>query len=112
MERIPELATLPVIFISGYDKDEMIARALEMGAGPITSSSPFSPTELAARVQAALRRRDDAPRSFQSGELIIHYEDRRVTLAGVSGAADGHRIQTAPSALGQRGGGQLPTSRC
>ena len=82
MERIPELATLPVIFISGYDKDEMIARALEMGASDYIVK-PFSPTELAARVRAALRRRDDAPRSFQSGELIIQYEDRRVTLAGV-----------------------------
>ena len=82
MERIPELATLPVIFISGYDKDEMIARVLEMGAADYIVK-PFSPTELVARVRAALRRRDDAPRSFQSGELIIHYEDRRVTLAGV-----------------------------
>ena len=28
MERVPELADLPVIFISGYGRDETIARAL------------------------------------------------------------------------------------
>ena len=82
MERIPEIARLPVIFISGYGRDELIARALEMGAADYIVK-PFSPTELVARVRAALRRRNDAPRLFQSGELIIHYEDRRVTLAGV-----------------------------
>ena len=32
MERVPELADLPVIFISGYGRDETIARALEAGA--------------------------------------------------------------------------------
>ncbi len=81
MERIPEMDRLPVIFISGYGRDELIARALEMGAADYIVK-PFSPTELVARVQAALRRREDAPRSFQLGELTIHYEDRRVALAG------------------------------
>ena len=32
MERVPELADLPVIFISGYGRDETIAQALEAGA--------------------------------------------------------------------------------
>ena len=32
MKRLPELADLPVIFISGYGNDETIARALEIGA--------------------------------------------------------------------------------
>ena len=32
MERIPEMADLPVIFISAYGRDETIARALEKGA--------------------------------------------------------------------------------
>ena len=32
MEQIPELADLPIIFISGYGRDETIARALEKGA--------------------------------------------------------------------------------
>ncbi|MCY4602486.1 MAG: response regulator transcription factor, partial [Acidobacteria bacterium] len=42
---------------------------------------PFSPSELTARVRAALRRRAE-PEPFLLGELAIHYEDRRVTVAG------------------------------
>ena len=80
MESVPELADLPVVFISGYGRDENIARALEAGAADYIVK-PFSPTELAARVGAALRR---VARSepFQLGELAIHYEERRVTVTG------------------------------
>ena len=56
MTRVPELADLPVIFISAYGRDETIAKALESGAADYIVK-PFSPTELVARVQAALRRR-------------------------------------------------------
>ena len=55
MEHIPELADLPAIFLSGYRRDETIARALELGAADYVVKL-FSPTELTARVQAALRR--------------------------------------------------------
>ena len=80
MERVPELADLPVIFISGYGGDETIARALEAGAADYIVK-PFSPTELIARIRAALRRRA-GPEPFVLGELAIHYEQRRVTVAG------------------------------
>ena len=56
MERIPEMGDLPVIFISGYGRDETIATALQKGAADYIVK-PFSATELVARVQAALRRR-------------------------------------------------------
>ena len=81
MERVPELADLPVIFISGYRRDETIARALEMGAADYIVK-PFSPTELTARVGAALRRQEGPSEPFRLGELAIHYGERRVTLAG------------------------------
>ena len=82
MERTPEMAELPVIIISAYGKDQMIARALEMGAADFIVK-PFSPTELIARVQAALRRRGEAPpKVFQLEDLVIQYEERRVTMAG------------------------------
>ena len=80
MEQIDELADLPVVFISGYGRDETVARALESGASDYIVK-PFSATELTARVQAALRRHAD-PEPFVLGELAIHYEDRRVTVAG------------------------------
>ena len=80
MERVPELADLPVIFISGYGRDETVARALEAGADDYIVK-PFSPTELVARVRAALRRHAE-PEPYRLGELAIHYEERRVSVAG------------------------------
>ena len=81
MERVPELADLPVIFISGYGRDQTIAKALEAGAADYVVK-PFSPTELVARIQAALRGRDTPPEPYRLGNLAIHYEERRVTVAG------------------------------
>ena len=80
MERIPELGDLPVIFISAYGRDETIARALETGAVDYIVK-PFSPTELTARVRAALRQHAE-PAPFNLGALAIHYGQRRVTLEG------------------------------
>ena len=80
MQSVPDLADLPMVFISGYGRDETIARALESGASDYIVK-PFSATELTARVQAALRRHAD-PEPFVLGELAIHYQDRRVTVAG------------------------------
>ena len=80
LETVPRLADLPVIFISGYGRDETIARALEAG-GADYIVKPFSPTELAARIAAALRRRTD-PDPFVLGELAIDYAHRRVTVGG------------------------------
>ena len=79
MESVPELAELPVVFISGYGRDETVAKALEAGAADYIVK-PFSPTELTARVAAALRR-IARPEPFVLGELAIHYEARRVTVA-------------------------------
>ena len=80
MGQVPELADLPVIFISGYGRDETVAKALESGAADYLVK-PFSPTELVARIRAALRRREE-PAPFAVGELAIDYPQRRVTLGG------------------------------
>ena len=80
MESLPALAELPVIFISAYGRDETIARALESGAVDYIVK-PFSPTELAARVRAALRVRAE-PEPFVLADLAIHYERRQVSVAG------------------------------
>ena len=80
MQTIPELATLPVIFISGYGRDETIARALEAGAEDYIVK-PFSPTELTARIGAILRRRTH-PERFVLGDLASDYDRREVMLAG------------------------------
>ena len=80
MGSVPELAGLPVVFISGYGRDETIAEALRAGATDYLVK-PFSPTELTARVGAALRRAT-RPEPFVLGDLAIHYGERRVTVAG------------------------------
>ena len=78
MRTVPALAELPVIFISGYGRDETVAQALEAGADDYIVK-PFSPTELTARVRAALRRRSE-PERFVLGKLSIDYESRRARV--------------------------------
>ncbi len=80
MRLIPELSDLPVIFISGYGRDETVAQAFELGAADYIVK-PFSPTELVARVRAALRRHAD-PEPFMLGDLAVHFESRQVSVGG------------------------------
>ena len=80
MKQVPELADVPVIFISAYGRDETIARAFEHGAADYIVK-PFSPTELIARVGAALRLRATAEPFVLDG-LAIDYDRRRVTVDG------------------------------
>ena len=80
MRTVPGLADIPVIFVSGYGRDEAGARALEAGAEDYLVK-PFSPTELAARIGAARRRRAGLE-SFVLGELAIDYGRRRASVAG------------------------------
>ena len=80
MRQVPELSDLPVIFISAYRRDETVAQALESGAADYIAK-PFSPTELVARVRAALRRHAE-PEPFVLGEIAIDYAQRRVTVGG------------------------------
>ena len=82
MKEILNAADLPVIFLSAYGRDELVATALSMGAADYVVK-PFSPTELAARVAAALRRREVAKLTepYVVGDLSIDYARRSVTLA-------------------------------
>ena len=70
----------PVIFLSAYDRSELIESAFEMGAVDYITK-PFSPTELAARVRAALRKRPERKDSFVLGDLAIDYANRSVSVA-------------------------------
>ncbi len=80
METVSELADQPVIFLSGYGRDETIARALEIGAVDYIVK-PFSSTELTARIRLALRKQAE-PDHFKLKDLSIHYDQHRVTVAG------------------------------
>ncbi len=86
MKDIREVSDVPVIFLSVNGQEEVVARAFDMGAADYVVK-PFSATELAARIRAALRKRA-APELAQPsepyvrGDLTIDYARRRVTVAG------------------------------
>ena len=86
LESVPELSDVPVIFLSAYGRDQIVARALESGAEDYIVK-PFSPTELVARIQTVMRRRTatesaEPSEPYVMGELTVNYADRRVSLAG------------------------------
>ena len=86
MQQIRETSDVPVIFLSVYGQDEVIARAFDLGAADYVVK-PFSPTELAARIRAALRKRAapelaEPSRPYVRGDLTVDYALRRVTVAG------------------------------
>ena len=83
MEEIHKDYDVPVIFLSAYGQDEHIARAFDMGASDYLVK-PFSPTELDARIRAAIRKLEASiqPESYFCGDLKIDFNERRVTLAG------------------------------
>ena len=129
MQAILGLADVPVIFISAYGQEEVIARAFDMGAVDYVVK-PFSPTELSARIRAALRRRaaPEFSEPYVLGDLVVDYHRRRVTLAGqpVTLAAleyqflaelssNGGRVLTYAHLLervwGERGGGDVRPMR-
>ena len=83
MKAIREKVDVPVIFLSAYGRDEVVAKALEMGAADYIVK-PFSPTELVARIRAALRNRAayEPSEPFLLGDLVIDYAERSATIAG------------------------------
>ena len=86
MQECLEKARVPVIFLSAYGQEEVIARAFDAGASDYVVK-PFSPTELTARIRAVLRRKAAPGRAEPAdpcviGELTVDYPRRRVMLAG------------------------------
>ena len=86
MKDIREVSDVPVIFLSVNGQEEVVARAVDMGAVDYVVK-PFSPTELAARIRAALRKRAvpelaQPSEPYVRGDLTVDYPRRRVTVAG------------------------------
>ena len=87
MHQVHRIAQVPVVFLSEYGQGDTVARAFDLGATDYVVK-PFSQSELAARIRAALRRGLEPVQaqppggSFAVGELSIDYAQRKVALAG------------------------------
>ena len=86
MKRILDIADVPVIFLSGHDREDVVLRAFAAGADDYIVK-PFSSTEVIARIEAVLRRQAASNRTrgrepYRLDGLAIDYAERRVTVAG------------------------------
>ena len=86
MRDLSAVSRAPVVFLSAYGGDQVIARALEMGAVDYIVK-PFSPTELVARIGVALRMSagpnwTEPSEPYVRGDLTVDYAQRRVTRSG------------------------------
>ncbi len=83
--RIREFSPLPIIMVTANDSTEHKIKGLDSGADDYITK-PFSPSELAARVGAALRRstigNEVVESPIQVGELQVNFAGNRVMLSG------------------------------
>ena len=83
MQDILETADVPVIFLAVGGQEDHVTRALDMGAVDYIVK-PFAPTELAARIRAALRKGPsvgEPTEPYLLGDLTVDYAQRSVTVA-------------------------------
>jgi two-component system, OmpR family, KDP operon response regulator KdpE len=74
---------MPLIVLSAIEDEDRKVAALEAGADDYVTK-PFSPRELIARLEAALRRAPGTPTDprLEAGDLTIDLADRLVELGG------------------------------
>ena len=87
MQDILDISEVPVIFLTAYGRDLNIERAFDRGAADYMAK-PFSPTELTARIRAALRKQvgpdhDEPTEPFEMRNLSIDYSRRRIQVDGL-----------------------------
>ena len=85
MNDIFSVASVPIVFLSAYSQEDIVARAFDMGAADYVVK-PFSQTELLARIRAALRNQEVFPPStpYVFKGLVVDYAEPSVTLDGSS----------------------------
>jgi DNA-binding response OmpR family regulator len=82
--KIREMSPIPIIMITAKTEEADIIHGLKIGADDYVTK-PFSPRQLMARVEAAIRRTSNTgnPRRFlQYQDLTIDTEQRSVTRSG------------------------------
>jgi len=85
---VREWSLVPIIVVSARGMEEDKVEALDAGADDYVTK-PFGTSELLARMRSALRhwaaRKDTAVKElgvFKTGELVIDFDKRRVTVRG------------------------------
>ena len=86
LRRAGNSLNLPAIVLCDRDDEEYVVRALDMGADGYMVK-PFSPSELIARIKAALRRLTTGGeftnnKTFQLGDVLINFDERTVHVSG------------------------------
>src|SRR6266403_969959 len=81
--RLRTKTQIPILVLSVRGEERTKVKALDAGADDYVTK-PFGIEELLARVRASLRRRSSAEAipAFQSKELTVDFESRRVTACG------------------------------
>jgi len=84
--RIREFSSVPIIMLTALAEAADKVKGLDVGADDYVTK-PFSADELMARVRAALRRvdldrRPETRANFESGDLLLDFEQQRVFVRG------------------------------
>ncbi len=92
--RVQRFSDLPVIFLTAVDEEETVIQAIERYAEDYVTK-PFSPRELAARVQRVLRRIGDFAYAL---EPVTRVDDRlAVDFVAQRAIVNGHCVPLSPT---------------
>src|SRR5580693_10763421 len=84
LERIRDLSDVPVLILTAYGTEADKVRGLHGGADDYLTK-PFGNRELAARVEALLRRPRaglPSPEVYDDGSLLVRFDSREVSMNG------------------------------
>jgi len=86
LRELRERTNVPVVVVTGQSTTESIRRGLDRGADDYVTK-PFSPSELAARVRAVLRRRyRPRQRRYEIGNAVVDLDARTIEPTQSAGA--------------------------
>ena len=94
LETVREISNVPVIMLTAKGEEDDRVHGLELGADDYVTK-PFSPRELMARVQAAIRRRKRTAQSaiYRFGECEIDFEKMTAKRAATPVVLTSHEFK-------------------